>query len=408
MVIGNLLVAQSGGPTAVVNSSLYGILKEANKFPEIGKVYGAINGIEGAINNNIIDCEDLGIDIIESLKHTPGAFLGSCRYKLSRKLGEKKIEIEKIYNCVKKNDIRYFIYIGGNDSMDTADKINKLFNETSYKLKVIGVPKTVDNDLVLTHHSPGYGSAAKFIATVVKEAGLHTASMKTSEPVTILETVGRNTGWLPASSALARKEQDEAPHMICFPEIPFISDKFLSMLEEKHKDIGGLLIVVGEGLKDERGLYLNQQADNIATDDFGHPLLGGISSFLKNIIEENLNLKTRFIKLDICQQAAMHLASARDLKDAILVGRKAVRSVIAEETGKMVILLEKKYKKGETTGLVSLNKVANKEKKVPMKWIDRDNFYVKGSILEYISPLIQGEVSVPMEKGLPKYCNRFI
>lgn len=369
---GNILIGQSGGPTAVINSSLYGIIDEAKKIDNIDNIYGAIYGIEGVLNNNLIDLNKEDNKVLEGLKWTPGAALGSCRYKLSSKIIEQHSEVKKIFDVFENNNIRYFFYIGGNDSMDTADKINNIAKKMGYELNVIGVPKTVDNDLILTHHCPGYGSAAKYVATSVMEAGLHTASMYTSEPVTILETVGRNTGWLPAASALVSNNKMDAPHLIYFPEVSFNIDRFLEDVEKTYKEVGGVFIVVGEGLKDEKGDYINVQKDEVATDAFGHPVLGGNSGYLKSIIENNLKLKTRYIKLDICQQSAMHFASQRDVEDAILVGRVAVQAAINGKSGYMVTL-----KEGEAeTGLAELKDIANQEREVPRQWINEEGNYV--------------------------------
>lgn len=396
---GNILIGQSGGPTAVINSSLYGIIDEAKKIGYIDKIYGAIYGIEGVLNNNLIDLNKEDDNVIEGLKWTPGAALGGCRYKLSSKIVEQHNEIKKIFDVFEKYNIRYFFYIGGNDSMDTADKINNIAKKMGYELNVIGVPKTVDNDLVLTHHCPGYGSTAKYVATSVMEAGLHTASMYTSEPVTILETVGRNTGWLPAASALASNNKIDAPHLIYFPEISFNIDRFLEDVENTYKEVGGVFIVVGEGLKDEKGDYINVQEDEVAIDAFGHPMLGGNSEYLKNIIEKNLKLKSRYIKLDICQQSAMHFASQRDVDDAILVGRAAVQAAINGKSGYMVTLKESKTE----TGLAELKDIANQEREVPRQWINEEGNYVTEEFLDYVRPLIQGEVKVPLVNGLPEY-----
>jgi len=243
---GNALVAQSGGPTAVINSSLYGMIDEARKYTYIDNVYGAVHGIEGVLKKHIINLNQEEDQVIEGLKRTPGAALGGCRYKIQNK------DLENIFRIFDSYNIKYFFYNGGNDSMDTADRINRFACKNGYDLRVMGVPKTIDNDLSETHHCPGFGSCAKYVATSVREAGIHTASMYTSEPITILQTVGRNSGWLPGASALAKSKEDDAPHLIYFPEIPFDMERFLVEVEETYKRVGGAFIVVGEGLKGGR------------------------------------------------------------------------------------------------------------------------------------------------------------
>lgn len=390
---GNVLVAQSGGPTSVINSSLYGVITEAKKHGCIENVYGAIHGIEGVLKREIIDLTQQEDQIIEGLTRTPGAALGGCRYKV------KEEDFEDIFNTFKAYNIKYFFYIGGNDSMDTADRVSKYAEKIGYELRVFGIPKTIDNDLPETHHCPGFGSCAKYIITSVREAGLHTASMYTSEPITILQTVGRNTGWLPGASALARVDENDAPHIICFPEIPFDEEKFLAKVQETYDRIGGAFIVVGEGLRRADGSYVNAQTDAVGTDAFGHPMLGGVSDYLRESIEKNLKIKARNVKLDICQQAAMHFASSRDVNDAIAVGRRAVQEAVAGKSGYMVTLLEEEA----ATGLVELDKVANIEREVPREWIDASGNYVTQEFLDYALPLIQGQAEVKIEDGLPSY-----
>lgn len=390
---GNVLIGQSGGPTSVINSSLYSIITEAKKYECIGDIHGAIHGIEGVLNKQLID---LGLESDETLKgliRTPGAALGGCRHRV------QDSELETIFKIFDSVNIRYFFYIGGNDSMDTADKLNKAAKEKGYELRVIGVPKTIDNDLPETHHCPGFGSCAKYVATSVREAGIHTASMYTSEPITILQTVGRNTGWLPGASALAKSAEDDAPHLIYFPEIPFDMDRFLEEVERTYKKIGGAFIVVGEGLKSASGGYIQVQQDEVATDAFGHPMLGGVSELLRNAIESNLKIKARNVKLDICQQAAMHFASLRDLSDAMEVGRAAVRAAVEGKSGFMVTLLAEEA----ATGLVELASVANVEREVPREWISDEENFVTADFLDYARPLIQGEVRTQIEDGLPVY-----
>ncbi len=390
---GNALVGQSGGPTAVINSSLYGVIMEAKQHSVIENVYGAIHGIEGVLKREIIDLTRQDDSIIQGLTRTPGAALGGCRYKVSDP------DLDEIFQVFDEYNIKYFFYIGGNDSMDTAHRISEYAKQIGFELRVMGIPKTIDNDLPETHHCPGFGSSAKYVTTSVREAGIHTASMYTSEPITILQTVGRNTGWLPGASALARVDEEDAPHLICFPEIPFDLDEFLGKVEDTYRRIGGVFIVVGEGLKKADGSYVSVQADEVATDAFGHPMLGGVSDFLREAIEKNLKIKARNVKLDICQQAAMHFASRRDVNDAIAVGQSAVRAAVDGKSGFMITLLAEEG----ATGLTELEKVANIERKVPREWIDASGSFVTADFLKYARPLIQGEASVEIQDGLPAY-----
>lgn len=390
---GNVLVAQSGGPTSVINSSLYGVITEAKKHGFINEIYGAIHGIEGVLRKQLINLRCEADGVIEGLRRTPGAALGGCRYKV------QDSDLEMVFEVFDSANIKYFFYIGGNDSMDTANRLDKAAREQGYELRVIGVPKTIDNDLPETHHCPGFGSCAKYVATSVREAGLHTASMYTSEPITILQTVGRNTGWLPGASALAKQRENDAPHLIYFPEIPFSIDGFLEEVERTYRSVSGAFIVVGEGLRNARGEYIEVQEGDVATDAFGHPTLGGVSDFLRNTIERNLKIKARNIKLDICQQAAMHFASRRDANDAVAAGKAAVKAAIEGMSGFMVTLLAEEA----TTGLTELEKVANVERKVPVDWINREGNFATAEFLDYARPLLQGEIKTEIEDGLPVY-----
>jgi 6-phosphofructokinase 1 len=399
---GNIIIGQSGGPTPVINCSLYGIISEAKKYG-FEKIIGMINGIEGVLKEELIDLKCEKEETLESIKMTPGAALGSCRYMLNTE-DPSDPNIKRIFEVFSKHDIRYFFYIGGNDSMDTADKINKAAQKAGYDLRVIGIPKTVDNDLVGTDHCPGFGSAVKYVATSVMEAGLHTESMYTSEPVTILVTVGRNTGWLPAASALARRDEIDAPHLIYFPEIPFSIEKFLVDVQSTYEKFGGVFIVTGEGLVDSNGSYLTARTSDVATDSFGHPELGGVGDYLKHIIEDKLGLRTRCIKLDICQQSAMHFASQTDVLEAALAGRAAVDYALEGKSGYMVAF---EREPGDVyrlrTGLVELSRVANSERKVPRQWINEEGNFPTQEFLSYVRPLIQGEVSINIKEGLPVY-----
>lgn len=403
MIKGNLLVGQSGGPSSVINSSLYGVIDEAKKNSEIDKIIGAIHGLEGILREDFIDLKAQNNIVIEGLKSTPGAALKGCRYKLESE-DPNHPDVKRIFEIFEKYNIRHFIYIGGNDSMDTADKINRIAEKIKYDLRVIGVPKTIDNDLVGTHHCPGFGSCAKYLIALVRESGLHTESMYTSEPITILSTVGRNTGWLPGATALAKDCPNDAPHLIFMPEISFDDEKFLKDVKEVYDRIGGAYIVVGQALVDKDGHYINVNKNEASIDSFGHLELVGSEVYLKDLIEKRLGIMSRIINPGISQQSAMHFASSRDIEEAVMVGREAVRVALEGKTGYMVTLEVKQGKKYLcNTSLVELEKVANAEKKVPIEWINKDENFVTQEFLDYIKPLIQGEAKVKIKNGLPVY-----
>jgi len=400
---GSCVVAQSGGPTAVINQSLYGVIQEAQRHKEIEEIYGARNGILGLIKGELIDLKKKENYAIDGLRTTPGAALGSCRYRL-RSWRESSRDFEKIIKVCRRYNLRYFFYIGGNDSMDTANKVNEAAKRMNYRLKVIGIPKTVDNDLLFTDHCPGFASAAKYLAISVIEAGRHLESLYDSEAVAILETLGRNTGWLAGSCALAKRSEEDAPHLIYFPEIPFSLDKFIEDVKEVYNKIGGVFIVVSEGLRDKKGNYICERKSKVSTDAFAHPELEGVSNYLKEVIESRFKLKVRTIKPDICQQSAVHFASGVDMEEAYLVGREAVKSALKGKSGYMITIKREKgkvYKR--KISIVKLSLVANMERRVPRRWINREGNFVTGEFVNYIHPLIQGEVNIPIQNGLPYY-----
>ena len=400
---GNCIVAQSGGATAVINQSLCGVIHEAQKHEEIEGIYGARNGILGLLKEELIDLRKEKTSAIDNLKTTPGAALGSCRYRL-KSWSESKKDLEKIIKICKRYNLRYFFYIGGNDSMDTANKVDEAAKRMNYQLKVIGIPKTIDNDLVLTDHCPGFASAAKYLAVSVMEAGRHLESLYGSESVTILETLGRNTGWLAGSCALAKRLEKDAPHLIYFPEIPFSLDRFIKDVKEVYHKIGGVFVVVSEGLRDEKGNYICAKRGRVSTDAFGHLELEGISGYLKEVIESRFKLKTRTIKPDICQQSAVHFASRVDMEEAYLVGKEAVKLALEGKSGYMITIKREKGKVYERRiSAARLSLVANMEKKVPLRWINKERNFVTKEFIEYVRPLIQGEVSLPTQNGLPCY-----
>jgi 6-phosphofructokinase 1 len=398
-LVGNVLVGQSGGPTSVINASVAGIVAEALNHPCIEEIYGALNGVLGILQEELVDLASESQQQIRALRHTPGAALGTCRYKL-----KKQQDFERVIEVFKAHNIRYFFYIGGNDSQDTADKISKVAQQQGYELRVIGVPKTIDNDLAVTDHCPGYGSVIKYLATSVKETACDNQAMGQGDLVSIIEAMGRSAGWIAAGASLAKRRDHphDPPHIILLPEVPFAQDKVIEDVRRVLKREKFCLIVVAEGLVDADGNYL---AADAATDAFGHAKLGGAGDALGEIIEANIpGVKVRVARPGLLQRAAAHAASKTDNDEAFLAGQAAVRAAIAGETDKMVILV-----RGDTeqytceTGLCPLTDVSNGVKKLPREWINEDNVSMNFQFLRYAQPLVQGEVVLPHDSGVPVF-----
>lgn len=396
---GNVLVGQSGGPTAVINASVAGVVAEALNHSCIEEIYGCLNGVLGILQEDLIDLAAESQQTIRGLRFTPGAALGTCRYKL-----KKQQDFERVLEVFKAHNIRYFFYAGGNDSQDTADKISKLAQQQGYDLRVIGIPKTIDNDLVATDHCPGYGSVIKYISTSVREIACDNEAMGQGDLVSILEVMGRNAGWIAAGAALAKRRDHphDPPHLIYLPEVAFSPEKFVADVQRVLKREKYCLIVVGEGLVDADGNYV---AAAEATDAFGHAQLGGAGDYLRSLVEQNLaGVKARVAKLGITQRAAAHAGSKTDADEAFLAGQAAVKAAIAGETDKMVTLV-----RGDgdhyscETGLAPLSDIANGVKKLPREWINEDGVSMNFQFLRYAQPLIQGETQVPYENGLPHF-----
>ncbi len=415
----NAVVAQSGGPTVVINSSACGVIQQAFKSGKIGCVLGATNGILGVLCEDLFNISAEKPQTIEALKQTPAAAIGSCRYKL-KSLEESKADFERILDVFRAHDIRYFFYAGGNDSMDTADKVNTLAADSGYELVCIGIPKTVDNDLAFTDHCPGYGSVAKYVATCAMEAGRDTEALYTHDTCTILEAMGRNAGWIAAASGLAARCPEDAPHLIYMPEAPFSIDKLVSDVKEVLKAFGRVFIVAGEGLKNEKGEYITADKGAFGTDAFGHAQLGGLADMLKTVIEDHVGIKARGNRLGTNQRSAMHFASLTDVNEAYMCGQMAVKAALDGENGKMITLVrqdEPQYKC--TTGLAELRDVANGEKKLPPEYINDTGNHITDAMRDYVRPLVRGEAPItigddglpvfmrferkPLKKKLPKY-----
>lgn len=394
---GNCLVAQSGGPTSVINASLAGVVTEALNHECIEEIYGGLNGVLGILNEQIIDLAAESQQNIRGLRYTPGAALGTCRYKL-----KKQEDFDRVLQVFEAHNIRYFFYAGGNDSQDTADKISKLAQERGYELRVIGIPKTIDNDLVTTDHTPGYGSVIKYIATTVKEIAADNAGMGQHDLVQIIEVMGRSAGWIAAGAALAKRrdEPNAAPHLIYLPEVAFSAEKFIADVQHVLQKEKCCVVVVGEGLVDADGNYVS--TDSAGADAFGHSQLGGAGEYLRGLVEEGLQVKARSVKLGMAQRAAVHCSSQTDNDEAFMAGQAAVKAAIAGETDKMVTLL-----RGDSdgyvceTGLAPLSEIANGVKKLPENWINEDGVSMNYNFYKYAQPLIEGEVQVPFENGVP-------
>jgi 6-phosphofructokinase 1 len=399
---GNAVVAQSGGPTAVINASACGVIEEVLRHREaIAGLYGANNGILGIVQEDLFDLGAESVESIALLRSTPSSAIGSCRYKLGD-LGKDQEKYERLLAVFRAHNVRYFFYIGGNDSMDTADKVNKLASQTGYELRVIGIAKTIDNDLVGTDHCPGYGSVAKYLATCVMEAGRDTEAMYTFDPVTITEAMGRNTGWIAAAAGLAQRGPDEAPNLIYVPEIPFSEQRFLADVREVHRRLGRCFVVVSEGVKNEKGQYVAAQAE---TDSFGHRQLGGVADYLRQLITRETGLKARYNKLDTCQRNAIHCASKTDSDEAYRCGLEAVRQALAGTTGHMINLKRTSQEPYRSDpGVIPLSEVANGVKSLPRDYMDTAGTGISEAMRRYAGPLIRGEAPIRVASdGLPVF-----
>lgn len=397
----NLIVAQSGGPTSAINATLAGVYQGAVKSGKINHVFGSLNGIEGILNNNIINLNDklCTSDNLKLLCTTPSSALGSCRRKL-----KSDEEFKIIIDSFKKNDIGYFIYIGGNDSMDTVYKLSQYCIKNGIEdIKIIGAPKTIDNDLCETDHCPGFGSAAKYIASTFSELRRDIDVYKTNS-VTIVEVMGRNAGWLTASSALADINGQGGPNLIYLCEKPLDENTFIDDVSQKIKQHGNVLVAVSEGAKDKTGGYLGQSMQSGKIDAFGHSYLAGIGKYLETLVQHKIGCKVRSIELNLMQRCSAHIASETDIKESYETGCFAAESALNGESGKMVIIKRisnTPYKTSFSTE--DIQKIANLEKTVPLEWINKEGNYITKEIFDYISPLIQGETNIQYENGIPKH-----
>mgnify|MGYP002854591049 CR=1 FL=1 len=404
-MVGNVIVGQSGGPTSVINSSLAGVYKTATDRGA-KKVYGMLHGIKGLLDKQYVDLsEKIGTTMdIDLLKRTPSSYLGSCRFKLPE-IEADKATYEKIFSILKDLEIEYFFYIGGNDSMDTIKKLSDYAKIVNSSIKFMGVPKTIDNDLAVTDHTPGYGSAAKFIAATMKEI-IRDGLVYDYPTVTVVEIMGRNAGWLTAASALAKGEDCEGVDLIYLPEKVFDIDHFMATVKKLLAKNKSIVIAISEGIKVGDGRYVFELSDHVEfVDAFGHKQMSGSAKYLSNRIASDLGVKSRAIELSTLQRCAAHMTSRTDITEAFNVGGAAVKAAFEGESGKVVVIKrvsDDPYM--SITETHDVHDIANVEKKVPLEWITEDD-YVTNDLLHYIRPLIQAELSPIMVDGLPRHLN---
>ena len=398
----NIAVAQSGGPTCAINASLLGVFRHATKFEEIETVFGSVNGVEGLILDNFVNLCDIisDDDDVELIRQTPSTVLGSCRYKLPKFDADSSI-YKTIVENLKKHDIGAFFYIGGNDSMDTVMKLDDYFKANNINIKAIGIPKTIDNDLPVTDHTPGFGSAAKYVATTIQEI-IRDSSVYSSKSVTIVEIMGRDTGWLTASSAILRRNGEIAPHLIYLPEVEFSVEKFLNDVREAQKKHHAVIVAVSEGISLNESEIDDFQSGK--SDNFGHKYLAGVGKALEKIVSRELGCKVRSIELNVMQRCSSHLSSKRDITEAERIGGAAVKIALDGYSGRMMIYKRiRNHPYNMRIEHVNVREVANKVKYFPLEWINNDRNNVTEEAIEYCLPLIQGEQNFRMKNGLPQH-----
>lgn len=433
----NLLVGQSGGPTAVINGSLYGVVSEGLANPEIDNVIGMVNGIEGFLADHTMNMASLKENgELERIRTTPGSYLGSCRYKLPEDLSDPVYP--ELFQKFTEKEISYFFYIGGNDSMDTVSKLSRYAATVGSDIRIIGVPKTIDNDLVLTDHTPGYGSAAKYVASTVREIAIDASVYDNKPSVTIVEIMGRHAGWLTAASALARKEAGDNPLLIYLPEAPFELAQFNDDLKKAFEKTANVIVCVSEGIRDHGGRFICEYSTEAQVDTFGHKMLAGCGKILENYVRNQFGVKVRSVELNVNQRCSGLTVSGTDLNEAEMAGRFGVQAALDGHTGQMVAFeretdtaasepvhaaaaVSNAADLGAASAscvkhrntvykihpvLKDVNLICNQEKKVPAEWITKNGTDVSDDFLAYSQPLIQGDVSHIMENGLPKYLYR--
>jgi ATP-dependent phosphofructokinase / diphosphate-dependent phosphofructokinase len=380
----NLIIGQSGGATAVINASLAGAVEEALQNAGIGNIYGMRHGIQGLLQEDIVDLRQQPAQVWSALRRTPSAALGSCRYKLLEDDPQRVVEIFRRY------EIHAMLYIGGNDSADTTHRIAEAARRENYDLRAISLPKTIDNDLPLTDHCPGYGSAARFIAMATMDSTMNTLSIPWHYPVKVIETMGRDAGWLTAAAALGKRDESDAPHILLLPEKPFNAERYLTQVEETYRRLGYVIVVAAETLRDEHGQALGATSQT-GVDAFQHPLLSGAAQYLVELVKEQLKLRARFDKPGDLQRMASFCVSEADRNEAYLVGQAGVRAILDDESDKMVTLERQDEPEYHcTTGLAQLTEIANVQRLVPTSYLDASHTMVTQAFINYALPLIGG------------------
>ena len=404
MVLKNLLVGQSGGPSAAINASLAGVLAEGIASEKIGKVYGAVNGISGVLADHIQEMDMMeNEELLHLLKITPAMALGSCRHKLAE-IDSDPESYQKIEAVFDKYNIGYFFYIGGNDSMDTVDKLNRYFCRIKKDVKVIGVPKTIDNDLVMTDHTPGFGSAAKYLAVTVDEI-IRDTSIYAVKSVTIMEIMGRDSGWLTLAAALPKLLGGSKPDIVALPEVAFDENTFLEQINTLFQTTNNIVAVVSEGIRDQHGNYIGEDTKSGSTDIFGHQYLSGVGKYLEQLIHARIGCKVRSIEVNLMQRCAAHLASQTDLDEAEQIGRAAVKRALDGASGEMMIFRRvSDHPYQIEIDSYPIGQIANKAAMVPDTMLDLDNSSCREKAADYLLPLIQGDVpQIKDENGMPKF-----
>ena len=402
---GACIIGQSGGPTAVINASAQGVIQTALASDQITRVLGAAHGIKGVLADQFYDMSQEDPAQLDLLQFTPSSALGSCRYKLADP-DVDDTDYRRILEIFKKYDVRYFFYNGGNDSMDTCNKISKYMQRVGYPCNIIGVPKTIDNDLDGTDHCPGYASAAKYIATSCMEL-YQDARVYDTGTVVIVEIMGRHAGWLTAAAALSRKFEGDNPILIYLPEVAFDQEDFIRRIEKAFETKNSLIVCVSEGIHDAEGKFICEYTGSAGTDPFGHKMLTGCGKYLENFVRERLGIKVRSVELNLCQRCSIFSQSLTDAREAALAGSSAVEAALKGESGKMVSFVRTSDEPYELTcSLEDVNSICNQEKKVPLEWITKDGTDVSEEFLTYARPLIQGNPAIPMKNGLPDYAYR--
>lgn len=403
----NLIVGQSGGPTAVINGSLCGVIREGKRQSDsIGHLYGMINGIEGFLNGRVLDIKtEISETELNLIHTTPGAYLGSCRYKLPEDFNDPVYKA--LFQKFEEYDIGYFFYIGGNDSMDTVSKLSRYASQIGSDIRFIGIPKTIDNDLIHTDHTPGFGSAAKYVASTVREIAVDASVYDNKKSVTIVEIMGRHAGWLTAASALARKFKGDNPVLIYLPETSFDPDAFIEKVRQNLETVSNLIVCISEGINDGKGTFICELSSEVGVDTFGHKMLTGSGKYLENLVKEKLGVKVRSVELNVSQRCSSSMLSKTDLDEAEEAGAFAVLKALEGQTGKMITFIRTGNEPYTITcSTADVNDICNQEKAVPLSWITENGCDVTDEFISYARPLIQGQVDVPMEDGLPRFAYR--